>query len=501
VKIRIILGALVLLMSGQARADLIVWTYEASVNSEFNDLLNIDGEVVTISFVFDDTNVWQQVGNDLYFSPESWAASITGGHSVTLNTSMPVAKHADSCCGYMVEEIGSDSYIDLIVDGNLTLMSGNGIASDLIPLAGDNLLVGHLAKSISSYTFFEYIDSNAELAKYNFSNATITVSSFPALATLINGGFEIPLVNGEYEHRNDDELPGWTLFSTYKGTVHFDTDYAAVSEGSQAVQIEVPGDWISQSFVTEVGQTYLVSFDLSAFPRYGGPNLGFTPCNPYCDSILGVSVGSESEVFNGSSEEYVTHTLLFTADSTVSTLKFENPYILDINDEWGNYPHLDNVTITPVSTHVTIDIKPGSDPNSINPKSKGVIPVAVLGSMDFDATQVYPAKVTFGPHEAIPAHNGHVEDVDDDGYMDMMFHFKTEETGIVCGDTEATLMGETFGGIQLTGIDTLKTVGCEDTVSDVSEGKKGSGAMNWMMLIGLSLLGLLGFNIRRNASL
>jgi hypothetical protein len=46
-------------------------------------------------------------------------------------------------------------------------------------------------------------------------------------------------------------------------------------------------------------------------------------------------------------------------------------------------------------------------------------------------------------------------------YMDMVFHFKTQETGIVCGDTEATLMGETFGETQFTGTDAVQTVGCK----------------------------------------
>jgi hypothetical protein len=114
-----------------------------------------------------------------------------------------------------------------------------------------------------------------------------------------------------------------------------------------------------------------------------------------------------------------------------------------------------------------------------------VIPVAVLGSTDFDATQVDFSTVTFGVNGASPAHDGHVEDVNGDGYPDMVFHFKTQDTGIVCGDTEATLMGETFDGIQFTGTDTVKTVGC---------GSEGSGAMNWMMLIGLSVLGLWRLN-------
>ncbi len=39
---------------------------------------------------------------------------------------------------------------------------------------------------------------------------------------------------------------------------------------------------------------------------------------------------------------------------------------------------------------VEIDIKPGSDPNSINLSSAGVIPVAILSSATFDATTVNP---------------------------------------------------------------------------------------------------------------
>jgi hypothetical protein len=110
---------------------------------------------------------------------------------------------------------------------------------------------------------------------------------------------------------------------------------------------------------------------------------------------------------------------------------------------------------------IPIDIKPNSDPNSINPRSKGVVPVAVLASTNFDALQVDVSTVRFGPEGALPAHDGHVEDVNDDGFMDMMFHFKTQETGIVCDDTEATLTGEIFAGTQVAGTDTVNTVGCK----------------------------------------
>jgi hypothetical protein len=51
---------------------------------------------------------------------------------------------------------------------------------------------------------------------------------------------------------------------------------------------------------------------------------------------------------------------------------------------------------------VQIDIKPGGTPNAINPRDQGVIPVAVLSSSTFDATQLDPATVRFGNSGAVP---------------------------------------------------------------------------------------------------
>ena len=89
-----------------------------------------------------------------------------------------------------------------------------------------------------------------------------------------------------------------------------------------------------------------------------------------------------------------------------------------------------------------------------------------------------------------------VEDVNGDGFMDMMFRFKTQETGIVCGDTEATLNGETFGGTPITGTDTVNTVGCKGTSSEESTTSSSAGAVSWIMLPGLGVLGLWRLNRR-----
>lgn len=142
------------------------------------------------------------------------------------------------------------------------------------------------------------------------------------------------------------------------------------------------------------------------------------------------------------------------------------PPPLVLNDVWV----LDNVSGV---IEVEIDIKPGSDPNGINPGAKGKIPVAILTTstadgdpIDFDAWDVDASTVAFGATgtEASIVHaQGHAEDVDGDGDLDMVVHFRTRDTGIACGDTEAFLTGETFGGQQFAGSDSIQTAGCQTT--------------------------------------
>jgi hypothetical protein len=104
---------------------------------------------------------------------------------------------------------------------------------------------------------------------------------------------------------------------------------------------------------------------------------------------------------------------------------------------------------------VTVDIKPGSDPNSINLNSRGVVPVAVLTTDDFDASTVDPVTVLFAGASPL---RWAMEDVDGDGDMDLLFHFKTQELGLDENSTEAILTGSTFGGQPIQGTDTVNIV-------------------------------------------
>ena len=109
---------------------------------------------------------------------------------------------------------------------------------------------------------------------------------------------------------------------------------------------------------------------------------------------------------------------------------------------------------------IEIDIKPGGSPNSINPKI-GIIPVAILGSQDFDAPQVDSTTVGYGPNMARPIHYGHVENINQDGYPDLVLHFNLQDTGIACSDIEASLTGQTFSSVEITGTHSVKTSGCQ----------------------------------------
>jgi hypothetical protein len=120
---------------------------------------------------------------------------------------------------------------------------------------------------------------------------------------------------------------------------------------------------------------------------------------------------------------------------------------------------------------VLIDIKPGSDPNSVNTKKKGRLPVAILTTDEFDAATVNAATITIGDGEGdetpvAARKNGtltaELEDVDDDGDLDMILHFETQAI-VAAGDlhegtTSLIVNGFTTDDVALAGTDAVRVV-------------------------------------------
>jgi hypothetical protein len=107
---------------------------------------------------------------------------------------------------------------------------------------------------------------------------------------------------------------------------------------------------------------------------------------------------------------------------------------------------------------VGIDVRPHSDSNRIWPFQRGRIPVALLGSESFDVADADPGTLAFGPGGAAPARHPRLGDVNRDGFVDLISHYRTEEAGLAPGDTEACLEGATFAGMPFRGCDHVRTV-------------------------------------------
>jgi len=121
-------------------------------------------------------------------------------------------------------------------------------------------------------------------------------------------------------------------------------------------------------------------------------------------------------------------------------------------------------SIVSVTPEVIVDIRPRGEANRINPNSDKEIRVAILTGNGFDAATVDPNTVRFGATgaEAVPV-NFALRDVNGDGATDMVLRFEIQDTGIKCGDTSASLTGQTSSGLSFRGSDSIRTVRCDGT--------------------------------------
>ena len=130
------------------------------------------------------------------------------------------------------------------------------------------------------------------------------------------------------------------------------------------------------------------------------------------------------------------------------------------------------LTQTPDVIDVQIDIKPGDDPSSVNLASNGVIAVVVYTTADFDAAAIDVHSVLFAGATAV---GSALEDIDSDGDLDLVLHFRTQETnlrdvyeqlvaddldgdGVLDASRQAvtlSLSGETVDDAAISGLDSL----------------------------------------------
>ena len=126
-------------------------------------------------------------------------------------------------------------------------------------------------------------------------------------------------------------------------------------------------------------------------------------------------------------------------------------YLIDDTTGWtdtanivADYEELFGKVCIPPVIEVDVDIKPGSCPNPLNKKSKGVLPVAVLGTDDFDVMTIDPSTIQLSREdveEGVAPIRWNYEDVatpfegelcdchdlDGDGILDLTLKFSTQD--------------------------------------------------------------------------
>ncbi len=136
---------------------------------------------------------------------------------------------------------------------------------------------------------------------------------------------------------------------------------------------------------------------------------------------------------------------------------------------------IDEVRISNVAREpgiaVNIDIKPGSDPNSICLSKQGLLPVAILSADNFDATHIDPSTLELGGIQVSERGGGakktpkiaySIEDVDGDGDLDMIAFFSVfglvDSGGLTSTTGSLELTGNLTNGTPIVGIDSVRIV-------------------------------------------
>lgn len=130
---------------------------------------------------------------------------------------------------------------------------------------------------------------------------------------------------------------------------------------------------------------------------------------------------------------------------------------------------LEKVTVINKIT-VEVDVKPGSYPSSVNLKNKGLTPVAIHTTEDFDAADIDPMSVVLDPDGCfIMPVKAEMDDCDEvwdpvlmemvgDGDIDLVLFFVTADLDCLGDVTEVTIKGFTYDGIPIEGTSDISFV-------------------------------------------
>jgi hypothetical protein len=114
------------------------------------------------------------------------------------------------------------------------------------------------------------------------------------------------------------------------------------------------------------------------------------------------------------------------------------------------------------AVQVTIDVKPGDNPTTLERTRDGFVPVAILSTAKFDALTIDPTSVRIGPTGTeAEAAKSMQSDVDRDDRMDLQVLVRVNDLDLACDTKVIRLTAKTMSGIAVEGSEAVKITGCQ----------------------------------------
>jgi hypothetical protein len=267
-----------------------------------------------------------------------------------------------------------------------------------------------------------------------------------AIDTLTENGVAVFAASGNTYDSGLMKAPGCVANAISIGAVDKNRNVASFSGGCLALDLLAPGVDISAARLA--GGAWALSGTSMATPHAAGAAALLLEAQPWLSSKSLLRALAETGELVRDPRNGLDHPLI---DAELALLSLE---VCDDSDSWN-----------PDCSGVEIDIRPRSSRNWVRLRSHRLLPVALHGFENLDGAFVDTASLAFGPGAAAPHHDltdpkvlaRHLRDVNADGIVDLITHYRVRETGIDSTDTQACLRG-TIGGEMFRACDAIMPI-------------------------------------------
>jgi predicted extracellular nuclease len=288
------------------------------------------------------------------------------------------------------------------------------------------------------------VELSASPGRIDPTNAAFNTSRKPLVAEFIFNGETVFAIINHFNSKGGDN----PLFGRVQPPV-------LSSEAQRIQQAQVVNGFVESILALDPDARVVVFGDLNDFP-FSEP-LSEVAEDDLTNLVPTLPIQEQyTFIFDGNSQ--VLDNFLVSDALLAETSEFD---IVHTNAEFADQDsdHDPGLGRFGIARTVLVDIRPLSDDNIINLRSRLLLPVAIFSTPEFDATTINPQTVTlagapvarlFGIPLAVRV------DVNRDGLRDWLLSFEPRDLQLTPSSTEAVLEGQTFAGFRVRGSDSVR---------------------------------------------